>query len=270
MKGNVLAWTISISFILHIMTGIAFIYIPSYMVGTSDSLLMKDSIMWADIVVPDKMDSSKKYHIHRKYHKTIRHKHPGKRVFKKEPESLNKDNSYKNNSHKSHGNKEIFSDLSTQKTTPSMDSSKNTYHSASVNKPPLSTPVEALKAGDSHKSSTDNFTSFRINKDSRKGHGNKFDLNPYLHQIRKEIEKHIHYPLIAQIEGMEGTVYVNFYIASNGKIKDLKIKTSSGSHILDGAAIKSIKSIKEFPRPPSEMEMLNITIPITFKLENIK
>lgn len=92
-------------------------------------------------------------------------------------------------------------------------------------------------------------------------------LKAYLNSLREEIEKHKYYPPIARSRGIEGTVYVKFYIDNHGRPGEISLERSSGSRILDESALMTIKQIEEtFVTPPPQIRELNITIPITFRL----
>jgi TonB family protein len=79
--------------------------------------------------------------------------------------------------------------------------------------------------------------------------------------IRSAIERAKNYPFLARKKKIEGTVITEFTISSRGNPEDIKIKESSGSEILDSAAIKIITKAAPFPKVNSK-----IVIPITFKL----
>ena len=87
--------------------------------------------------------------------------------------------------------------------------------------------------------------------------GNSFVLEA----IRSAIERAKNYPFLARKKKIEGTVITEFTISSRGNPEDIKIKESSGSEILDSAAIKIITRAAPFPKVNSK-----IVIPITFKL----
>lgn len=79
--------------------------------------------------------------------------------------------------------------------------------------------------------------------------------------IRSAIEKARTYPVIARRRKIEGTVVTEFMITKKGLPEDIKIRTSSGSEILDSAAVDIIK--KAGPMPHVEGSLI---IPIKFSL----
>lgn len=95
-------------------------------------------------------------------------------------------------------------------------------------------------------------------------------INGFLEHIRREIERHKYYPASARENDIEGTVYINFYVKGNGKIDEIAIGKSSGFKILDESAIRTVKSIKQISILPSlgeGIEEVDITVPITYRLE---
>ena len=78
-----------------------------------------------------------------------------------------------------------------------------------------------------------------------------------------------HYPLLARNRGIEGRVVVNVSISAQGTVKTISVGQSSGSRLLDKAAVKAVKKWRFHPVlhngkaiPSSE------TVPIVFRLED--
>lgn len=78
--------------------------------------------------------------------------------------------------------------------------------------------------------------------------------------IRDAIEKAKKYPLIAKKKMIQGTVIAEFSINHRGFPENMTVKKSSGSEILDSAAIKTIKKAAPFPYAEKRIE-----IPIKFE-----
>ncbi len=87
------------------------------------------------------------------------------------------------------------------------------------------------------------------------------NLNTVYGFIRNAIEKAKTYPLIAKKKMIQGTVVAEFSINHKGFPENMMVKKSSGSEILDSAAMKTI--IKAAPFPYAEKR---IEIPIKFEL----
>jgi len=82
--------------------------------------------------------------------------------------------------------------------------------------------------------------------------------------ITNAIERTKAYPLQARKRGMEGTVYVSFKIAPDGKPEGITTQKSSGFGILDTATLDVIKKAAPFPYIENRVE-----IPVTYKLKNL-
>lgn len=96
---------------------------------------------------------------------------------------------------------------------------------------------------------------------------NKYDMIALSKYIRKEIERHKYYPDIAKSRGIEGTVYINFFIGQDGTPSSISVARSSGSGILDDAGVKTIRMMDKISDLHKELRELDIVVPITYKLE---
>lgn len=83
-----------------------------------------------------------------------------------------------------------------------------------------------------------------------------------LASIRKLIDKHKTYPAQAQNGGVSGRVSVNFAIDMEGSLRYVTVVKSSGSAILDAAAIDAIKKAVPFPYIASP-----ITLALDYQLD---
>ena len=99
------------------------------------------------------------------------------------------------------------------------------------------------------------------------GYGDNYDTGSVAEYVRKEIERHKYYPAAAKIKGIEGTVFINFYIGRDGILGSIGIARSSGSKILDDAGIQTVKNIGNISNSHMELRELDIVVPITYKLE---
>lgn len=79
--------------------------------------------------------------------------------------------------------------------------------------------------------------------------------------IRAAIERAKTYPFLARKKRIEGTVITEFAINSKGFPEDIRVRKSSGSEILDSAAMNIITKAAPFPKANR-----HIVIPITFSL----
>jgi protein TonB len=86
----------------------------------------------------------------------------------------------------------------------------------------------------------------------------------YTHLVKKQIEAVKQYPKRAQRRNEQGVVEMIFTIGNDGEIVSQNIIKSSGSRILDGAAIDALKKASPFARPPNGP--IVIQFPIRFEL----
>ena len=75
----------------------------------------------------------------------------------------------------------------------------------------------------------------------------------YLKEIRQALAKNKKYPRSAQKMGLTGKVKLSFTIQPNGEITDIKLKTSSGHHVLDEAAVETLEELSGKMPTPKEL-----------------
>ncbi|MHB1333190.1 MAG: energy transducer TonB [Sulfuriferula sp.] len=71
----------------------------------------------------------------------------------------------------------------------------------------------------------------------------------YVQQIRRQIEQHKVYPALARKLDMSGTVEVSYVVNRQGKLIDVEIAATSGSEILDKAALQAVRAAIFPPMP---------------------
>ncbi|CAI2718585.1 energy transducer TonB [Nitrospina watsonii] len=93
--------------------------------------------------------------------------------------------------------------------------------------------------------------------------------NGFILEIRNRIAKYKFYPRLAMRRGLEGQPIVHFKINRDGRIQDLHVALTSGSGILDQAALESVKNGMPFPVMPEALQRDSMTIqlPIAFTLD---
>lgn len=74
------------------------------------------------------------------------------------------------------------------------------------------------------------------------------------------------YPAQARRERTEGEVHVRFAIDRYGAIKAVEVAQSSGSAILDRAAVKTVEQLQKMPTPPNYLdgEAFTLIIPLRY------
>jgi len=77
------------------------------------------------------------------------------------------------------------------------------------------------------------------------------------------ISQHTVYPADAQEQGLEGIVYVQFEVKSDGTVGAISVTASSGSDILDRDAIATVQRSSPFPQPPVHVAL---SFPLKYSL----
>jgi protein TonB len=82
------------------------------------------------------------------------------------------------------------------------------------------------------------------------------------------IQENVEYPEIAKSMGVEGTVFVKFYIDKKGNVDPNRISIIKGLPALNAAAISAVKKSKWKPAQQRDMRVgVYQTIPIKFELK---
>jgi protein TonB len=82
--------------------------------------------------------------------------------------------------------------------------------------------------------------------------------------IRDLVLKKLTYPPLARERGWEGVVLLFFVIRENGTVEQIRVMKSSGHEVLDEQAMRTVRSVQPFPRPPVKAQLI---IPIAFRLQ---
>jgi protein TonB len=91
----------------------------------------------------------------------------------------------------------------------------------------------------------------------------------YLAEVHRAIEAARYYPRRARRMGLQGTVALRFEILSDGKIRQARVQESSGSRMLDTAALDILERVGRFAPLPEELDRLSLAIrlPMDFHLD---
>jgi periplasmic protein TonB len=99
-------------------------------------------------------------------------------------------------------------------------------------------------------------------------HGTATGPNPdTLRALVRHLEAHRHYPVQARRQGIEGTVRLAFRIRVDGSLAAIEVRESSGSRLLDRAAVRTVE--RASPVPPALAAAFagqELTVPVTFRL----
>jgi pilus assembly protein CpaC len=92
-------------------------------------------------------------------------------------------------------------------------------------------------------------------------------MSTYVWTVQNKINRAITYPRQALDAGWEGQVKLTLNIASNGQLKDIKIKDSSGYRILDDAALDVARSQAPYPpfSPQIDSQEIWVDVPIAYE-----
>lgn len=95
-------------------------------------------------------------------------------------------------------------------------------------------------------------------------------LGEYGNALGRAIAKQKQYPKIAQMRGWQGDVMLDLKLDGNGKVLSATVSQSSGHEALDKQALEMVRRASPFPAPPLALRdrTFNITVPVSFKLEN--
>lgn len=82
--------------------------------------------------------------------------------------------------------------------------------------------------------------------------------------IRDKVYHAIVYPLLAQEEGLQGTVKLSFQVNRDGSVESVRVINGSGYKLLDNSAVKAIQRAAPFPRAPDRLEII---LPVVYQLK---
>lgn len=93
-------------------------------------------------------------------------------------------------------------------------------------------------------------------------------LQSFFGSVRKKIESHKKYPRFAKNSGIEGRSGVKITILKSGQLEKVEVVDSSGSEILDNAAMQSIREASPFPPIPMGLRQnrIELSIYLVFKM----
>jgi protein TonB len=81
--------------------------------------------------------------------------------------------------------------------------------------------------------------------------------------IHRHIAEKLIYPPQAKRTGILGTAEISFTIQEDGRVSDVTVVSSSGSELLDTAAVEAIYAASPFRPPPAQARL---SIPVAFRL----
>ncbi|HQP09900.1 MAG TPA: TonB family protein [Candidatus Omnitrophota bacterium] len=96
------------------------------------------------------------------------------------------------------------------------------------------------------------------------------EMTGYVSEVQRKISQAIVYPQEARQYGWEGTVKLGVLILNDGTLAFALVKESSGHEVFDEVALNTAKKLAPFSAfpPETDLQELNITIPIVYSLQN--
>jgi len=92
----------------------------------------------------------------------------------------------------------------------------------------------------------------------------------YLGQIRELLAEGKRYPLAAQRLGVEGLVVVSFVIMAHGRFGQIRVVSSSGSDLLDEAAIETVRKLSGKIERPGVTGALALPLKTALRFELVR
>ena len=85
--------------------------------------------------------------------------------------------------------------------------------------------------------------------------------------LMKYIENHLSYPVVAEREGIQGRVILQFIVEKDGRLSDIRVARSVDPQ-LDAEAVRIVASMPEWipGRNGDEVVRVRYTLPVTFRL----
>lgn len=101
----------------------------------------------------------------------------------------------------------------------------------------------------------------------RSGSAGNAAISNYPGKIVSKLRRSLRYPSAARRERLNGVVRVQFTISANGGVQGIRVVGSSGSAVLDKAAIDTVRRAAPFPSIPRDAGRTNwpFTVPLEFK-----
>ncbi|HUM15040.1 MAG TPA: TonB family protein [Candidatus Nitrosotalea sp.] len=89
----------------------------------------------------------------------------------------------------------------------------------------------------------------------------------YFNKVRERIKSKWVYPRPAGERGIEGELLIEFHIAKDGRLEFIELRHSSGTQILDEAAMTAVKLAQPFPPVPDDIAKSTLAINGQFRYQ---
>lgn len=103
-------------------------------------------------------------------------------------------------------------------------------------------------------------------KGGKKGTAGNAKVSNYPGIVRRKLRRALRYPKKARSRKIRGTTVVRFSVTGSGGIANLRVARSSGSKVLDDAALATVRRAAPFPGIPAEARRKSwvFTVPLEF------
>jgi TonB family protein len=93
------------------------------------------------------------------------------------------------------------------------------------------------------------------------------DYTAYLRAFRQRLQESLHYPLAARRQALTGTVELEVVVEPSGRVRSVRVLSSSSHRMLDEAAVASIAGMRPLPLPRGlPARPVQIRVPLFFDL----
>lgn len=89
-------------------------------------------------------------------------------------------------------------------------------------------------------------------------------VSNYPGKVATKLRRALRYPAKARRERLRGEVHVAFTVAGGGGVSGIRVVRSSGSDVLDGAALDAVRRAAPFPPIPDGRPSWSFTVPLAF------
>jgi len=95
------------------------------------------------------------------------------------------------------------------------------------------------------------------------------EMAVYVRSVQERIANNVYYPKVAQESKTQGTVELNLSIINSGSLASASVSKSSGSVVLDEAAMETVHRLSPYSPFPSDVALkkITVTIPIVYQFE---
>ena len=89
--------------------------------------------------------------------------------------------------------------------------------------------------------------------------------------VREAIQRAQEYPHFARAKEIEGRLALSILLKRDGTVAEVTVETSSGSDILDAAAVKSVQRVGRLTAFPESVQAasMRLSVPVRFDLEGV-